>query len=343
MVLEEAGPNAKLILRTNHEVRSPSHGEVCIRIDACAVAFRDILDRTGAFPFIKRNAVLGHEFAGTVKAVGENTNLQVGERVVSLHWDQTEAWPSPLTPNGPVNSFIGLTVDGGYAEYCTVTEGTLVRVPNGWSAIQAAPVMSTFGTVWQGAKVRARLNPEDTVLVTGCSGGVGSSALQICKAIGCKTVIAVTSSQNKVGYLKKLGADEIIITDDQNPFHKNSKVLSLGGCDVAIECVGGPTFLQSLRCLKPEGRLVLVGNVSNSTVPLPLGLCILKSLSVVGSDSIFSDELIQLFRFLSEENLRPNIDHILPLEKANEAHALLENKCVSGRIVLQISPDNWVD
>ena len=85
------------------------------------MAYRDTLDRRGAFPFIMDEAILGHEIAGTVVAVGDRgaggtpPPLGVGDRVVSLHWDQTEAWPTPLTSTGPVSSFLGLTLPGGCA------------------------------------------------------------------------------------------------------------------------------------------------------------------------------------------------------------------------------------
>lgn len=181
------------------------------------MAYRDTLDRRGAFPFIQPDAVLGHEMAGTVVAVGsgaESGGLQEGDRVVSVHWDQNEAWPAPLTPSGPVSSFLGLTHPGGYAEFCTAPAGCFVQIPHGWSGsqIHAAPVMSTFGTVWQGAVVRAGLQAGETVLVTGASGGVGSAAVQLCRRIGCK-VIAVTSSPSKREFVEGLGADVVVVSE----------------------------------------------------------------------------------------------------------------------------------
>jgi acryloyl-coenzyme A reductase len=345
----KASKDAVLSLTHLHQTREPNFNEVTVKVDACAVAYRDVLDRTGAFPFIKPNAVLGHEFAGTVVSVGSKANkFCVGQKVVSLHWDQEESFPSPLTRNGPVKSFLGLTTDGGYSEYCTVAEGALVPTPKegGWSAIDAAPVMSTFGTVWQGAVVRAKLSRKDRVLVTGASGGVGSASIQLCKAIGCRSIIALTSSSKNIEYLKSIGADHVIVSERNNKdkeisFHHDSSVSEEGGVDVVLECVGGPTFSSSLKSLRPEGRLVLVGNVSNARVPLPLGLVILNSLKIVGSDSIESNELRNLFEFLTKAGIRPQIDQILPLENAMDAHQMLENGSTTGRIVLQISNNNW--
>jgi D-arabinose 1-dehydrogenase-like Zn-dependent alcohol dehydrogenase len=159
-------------------VDMPTGRQILVKVAACAVAYRDILDRKGAFPFIKRPTVLGHEFAGVVAAAGPDAHeFHVGQRVVSLHWAQRDAWPSPLQVsqsaffsfaahalcvlkqrvtqgNAAVSSMLGLMCNGGYAEYCTVDESAFVDAPSGWSAVDAAPVMSTFGTVWQGAFVR---------------------------------------------------------------------------------------------------------------------------------------------------------------------------------------------
>ena len=344
MLLPKASPAAQFQFTSNHPVRSPESHEVVVKIDACAVAYRDVLDRTGAFPFIKPNIALGHEFAGTVVSKGDRTNnLSIGDRVVSLHWDQKEAWPSPLTRSGPVNSFLGLTTNGGYSEYCTIAEGALVATPSGWNSIDAAPVMSTFGTIWQGAKVRANMTKKDIVLITGASGGVGSASIQLCKAMGCQRIIAVTSSSTNIDYLHEIGADHVIVTKkgEDASFHKEKIIHDTGGVDVVLENVGAPCFAASLKALRPEGRLVLIGNVSNAKIDLPLGLVILNSLKIVGSDSIEGKELKECFEFLTQHNVRPMIDQVMELEDVMEAHVMLENASTAGRVVLDISKDGW--
>ena len=179
------------------------------------------------------------------------------------------------------------------------------------------------------------------MLVTGSSGGVGTAAVQLGKLLGCH-VTGVTSNSSKADYVRSLGADEVIVMDSKGHFSRDDIVKEMGGFDVCVECVGGPTFEQALRSLRPEGRLVLVGNVDNTSAPLPLGLCILNSLSVVGSDSISAKALGDLFRLLDENpDIRPPIHRVLPLEDAMEAHDLLETRGVTGRVVLQISEDNW--
>jgi acryloyl-coenzyme A reductase len=344
VLVRKAAKDAALeVIRAAPAPPPPRGKDVLVRVNACAVAYRDVLDRQGAFPFIKEDAVLGHEFSGVVTAAGPNVDtLAVGDRVVSLHWDQDEAWPSPLTRSGPVKSFLGITLDGGYSDFCTAPQGALVKVPRDLdiTPIQAAPVMSTFGTVWQGAVTRGGLKKGDSVLVTGASGGVGSAAVLLAKELGC-TVFASTSNPGKANYLETLGADEVIVGDKAN---RNERIVAMGGVDMAIDCVGEPTFLQSVRSLRPEGTAVIVGNVSNGIGKLPLGITILNSLRIVGSDSIEAQALQHLFLFLGTTGLRPHIAATLPLEQAAEGHRMVEEMCVEGRVVLDVSgPDGEWD
>ena len=107
------------------------------------------------------------------------------------------------------------------------------------------------------------------------------------------------------------------------------------GLDMAFECVGAPTFGASLRALRPGGRMVLIGNVSNATCDLPLGYCIVNSVSVIGSDSCSRAEMRELFAFLDANGLRPSVDEVLPLRAAAEAHRRVEGRGVCGRLVLR--------
>ena len=141
-------------------------------------------------------------------------------------------------------------------------------------------------------------------------------------------------------HIKSLGADECISAEKGFSKSLDPKNGGTGLVDMVIENVGAPTFDDSLRSLKPGGRLVLIGNVTNSSVKLPLGLCILKSLSVIGTDSIESQELEKLLLWLEAENLKPPIDRVMPLKDAAAAHDLVENRSVQGRIVLDVNNDD---
>ena len=347
VVLKAVGPPSNLVPTAAALRPSASNlraGEVRVRVAACAVAFRDTIDRSGGFPMIQLPTILGHEFAGTVDAVGPETtresNLAVGDRVASFHWAQAFAWPSPFDTPRAMESFFAIGCPGGYAESVVSHESGLTKVPAGWSAAEAAPAVSTFGTVWQGIKTAQLRDPalgDERILVTGASGGVGTAAVQLLSRLG-HTVVGTTSSEDtsKAAHIMAHGAAAVVST--KNPRWSADVKKAFGGASatLVLEAVGGPTFDQSLRSLEPGGRIVLVGNVTNAVANLPLGLAIVKSLSVIGSDSCEASEMEKCFAFLTREELRPQIDRILPLEEAADAHALLEAKGVKGRLVLAI-------
>ena len=187
-------------------------GYVRVKVAACAVAFRDTIDRSGGFPMIELPAILGHEFAGTVDAVGAGTSLTVGDRVASFHWAQKFAWPSPFESAEAMGTFFGVGCPGGYAEYVASHSSGLTRIPDGWRSIDAAPVVSTFGTVWQGIQT-AQIRGHENVLVTGASGGVGSAAVQLLSRLG-HTVVGTTSSDDpsKAAHIMASGAHAVVST-----------------------------------------------------------------------------------------------------------------------------------
>jgi acryloyl-coenzyme A reductase len=352
VILRTPGPRSHLQHETvGVDFSQPlAPGNVRVKVSACAVSYRDIIDRNGGFPFMNQPTILGHEVAGVVEQVDtkdgaeQGDGLQVGDRVVSLHWAQYggRAWPSPFLDKEAMKTFIGLSVDGGYSEYMSTHASAFVKVPNAhmWTGVEAAPVMSTFGTVWQGAVVRGELKAGETVLVSGASGGVGSAAVAMANRLGCFTIGTTGSVGRNEAFIKQQGADCVL--DSAQGFSKHVAGLAGGGgVDMVIENVGAPTLGDSLRSLKPGGRLVLVGNVTNESAPLPLGLCIVKSLSIIGTDSIESGELVSLFDWLGEQKLKPVIDRVLPLARAAEAHAVLESRTVNGRVVLDVNKEIW--
>ena len=340
VILNKPGPSKNLKYENNIMINNNplKEREVEVKVAACAVAYRDIIDRTGGFPFMNQPTILGHEFSAVVTQSGSNSNLNIGDKVVSLHWGQYdgEAFPSPFLHKNAMKTFLGLTCDGGYQDYVTTHETAFVKVPNPefFTGIEASPVMSTFGTVWQGAVVRGKLKKNERVLVTGASGGVGSSAVILASRLGAHVIGTTGNVEKNQDHIKSLGARECISAEKgfSKTLEKNNNLV-----DMVIENVGAPTFSDSLRSLKPGGRLVLIGNVTNENVKLPLGLCILKSLSIIGTDSIECNELEKLFLWMEKENIKPPIDQVMPLADAANAHELLENRDVNGRIVLDVN------
>ena len=176
------------------------------------------------------------------------------------------------------------------------------------------------------------------MLVTGASGGVGTAAVQMASRMGCHVVAATSQPDEggKRGHLLAMGAD--VVVDARDAFDKDPNAANV---DMVIECVGEPTFGASLKALRSGGRLVLVGNVTNATAQLPLGLCIVKSLSVIGTDSCAAAEVERLMAWMDEHELRPHVAEELRLDDVGRGHAMLEGREVSGRLVMVMDKEVW--
>jgi D-arabinose 1-dehydrogenase-like Zn-dependent alcohol dehydrogenase len=335
-VLRGTGGLENLVLE-ERPVPEPGPGEALVRVRAAAVCHRDILDRRGAFPFLRAPVVTGHELAGEVVGAGPDAGFAAGDRVTAVHRPPCEECPACRAGEethcrSSWRSF-GLTIDGCYAEYLVAPAAALVRIPEGVDDAHAAPLMCTAGVALHALRRVGGLCAGETVLVTGASGGVGHMALQIARLLRARA-LAVTSSADKVAALGDAGADDVIVSADGR-FQGEVLARTAGaGVPIALECVGAPTFQGTLRSLAPGGRVVLVGNVTGARTDLHLGQVILHERRILGSDGATREELREVLAWAARGELRPRIAEVLPLERAAEAQARLEERTVVGRIVL---------
>jgi NADPH:quinone reductase-like Zn-dependent oxidoreductase len=338
VALEQTGPAENLQLK---ELPLPTvdSGSVLLRVRACSVAYRDVVDRSGRLPFMKLPVILGHEFAGEVVAVGADvTRWKVGDRVVNLHRNFcgacahcTEGDERRCMSN--MEAF-GVTVDGGYAEYCRAGERALEALPDSISYTDAASVMGAMAVAYENLVEVAGVGPSSTVLITGASGGVGSNAVQIAHSMGC-TVYAVTRNADKVPFLEKLGADHVIVASDGR-FHKAVMAKTGGaGVDASLDCVGTPTLNSSLRSLRPGGSVVVIGNIDGQPFSMNPGLVILKSLRILGSAGVSRDSLVTVLGRVAQGDWSPQIDRIGGLVDIIGFHGLLEAGGACGRLVVR--------
>ncbi len=307
-------------------------GQVRVLVRGCGVCYRDVVDRQGKYPFMRRPVVTGHEWAGEIAEVGAGVvAFAVGDRVASVHrpacgecepclaGDEIRCQASPV--------MYGLTVDGGYAEQILAWVGSLVKVPATVPLDEAAVLHCTAAVALRALRHHARLVAGETVVITGASGGVGVYAIQVAKILGAR-VLAVTSQESKVDSLKALGVDQVIVAGGE--FHKGLT----GAANVALELVGAPTFNSALRTLRPGGRAVIVGNVTGERLEVNPGYLILKELSVGGSSSATRADLAEVLGWAANGRLRPVIAARLPLSEAANAQRQLETRSVVGRQVL---------
>ena len=312
----------------------PGPGQVLMRVRACGVCHRDLIDRAGRFRFIQLPRVPGHEAAGEVVAVGPGVSFAVGDRVATMHRDS--CGECPACAKGEVSLcqsaawVLGLLADGGYARHLLVPERALYRLPDTLPWTHAAVMHCTFGTAWRALVSAGDLRPGERVLVAGANGGVGIAAVQIAHRLGAET-IAVVREARHVERLSELGADRVVVCEDGR-FHKRG----VAGIDLAIDCVGSPTLDATLRSLSVGGRAVAVGNVSEARAELNVGLLIVFGLRLLGAGGATPGDMRALLAEHAERPFEVSTAETLPLESADAAQRRLRAGGLQGRLVLEI-------
>jgi D-arabinose 1-dehydrogenase-like Zn-dependent alcohol dehydrogenase len=341
IVLREFGGAEKL---QAEEMEAPAaerlrDREVLIRVRTVGVCYHDIINRSGNLPRTRLPSVMGHEIAGEVTAAGAGVRwFRPGDRVATIQrvpcgrCDLCRRDRISLCKEGV---FFGEEIPGGYAEYVVAEEQGLSRIPEGIAMEEAAICACTIGTALHVVRTRGRVAQEESVLITGASGGVGLHAIQVCRMLGAR-VVAVTSSPRKEAPLLEAGADEVVVAPDLQFAREVRRRTGGRGVDVALEITGALTFDQALRSLAPAGRLIMVGNLETRPVSVMPGLLILKELEIRGSFATSVPELQEAFNLVLEKKIRPIVSEVLPLARVADAHRMLYDRAVVGRIVLQV-------
>jgi len=330
--LKAAGWDSELVVESA-ELAEPSRDWVTVRVEACGVCYRDCIDRAGRFKFMKLPVTPGHEAVGCVVAVGPDaTEWKVGDRVASMHrdfcgtCDACRAGETSLCIGAA--AVLGLLIDGGYATAISAPQRCFYAVSDDLPAAHAAVLHCTFGTAFRGLKRFGELGDGDSVVITGANGGVGSAAVQVAKRLGA-SVIAVVRDDRHRDYLSELGADHVIV-DDGSTFHKKLPAMA----DVAMDCVGNPTFNAALRSLKIGGRLVAVGNIVPERVELNLGYIITRGIRIAGSSGATRDDMANVQDLHNAAPFELSLHAELPLDRADEAQRAVHAGGLRGRIVL---------
>jgi acryloyl-coenzyme A reductase len=308
--------------------------QIAIAVEACGVCHRDCIDRAGRFKFIRLPITPGHEAVGRVIAVGpEVTEWKLGDRVASMHRDSCgrcdacRAGEDSLCMSAA--AVLGLIVDGGYASWLVAPQRAFFRVPDGLDPAQAAVLHCTVGTAYRGLVRGGRLAAGMRVLVTGANGGVGAAAIQVAARLGA-TVVAQVRRAAQAPFAERLGAAAVIV-DAEGRFHKQ---LPGGAVDVALDCVGAPTFNAALRSLKLGGRVIAIGNVVEERVDVNLGWVITRAVSIVGSSGATRADMEALLALAADRPFEVPIHARLSLAEADRAQRMVIAGGLEGRIVL---------
>jgi NADPH2:quinone reductase len=241
---------------------------------------------------------------------------------------------------------MALLSGGGYAEYCTAGEETVLPMAEGLSYSEAAALPEALFTVWANMVELGRLWPGEVFLVHGGAGGVGAVAVQVAKLRGAR-VIATAGSDAKCATVLRLGAD-LAVNYRRDDFVAACQAFC-GGVDVVLDCVGADYLTRHLRLLNPGGRLVLIDSRSGEQAPLDFGLLMAKRASITGSllrprpatdkARMRRDIERELGSYLAAGRLRAPLVRTFPLERAQDAHDCLDAGKALGKLVLEVNHD----
>ncbi len=324
-ISELSGPDAVSVVEVPEpaatHMLTPGSG-VLIDVAAAGVSFPEVLQTRGLYqlkpdlPFIP-----GAEVAGTVAQAPADSGLHPGDRVAAL------------------------TVLGGLAERAVAPAFLTFPLPEQLDLAQGAALLLNYHTAYFALKLRGRLQAGEQVLVHGAAGGVGTAALQVARALGART-IAVVSSDDKERVAREAGAEEVVRAD--GPWREQVQELSGGGVDVVLDPVGGDRFLDSLRALAEDGRLVVVGFTGGSIPEVKVNRLLLRNLDVVGAGwgayVMGKPELNReigaaLDAMVRDGFVAPIVGARFPLARAAEALKLIDERRATGKVVLDVPGD----
>jgi D-arabinose 1-dehydrogenase-like Zn-dependent alcohol dehydrogenase len=316
----------------------PKQGEVVIQVKAAGVCYHDLLDRSGKLHGPKAGSILGHEVAGEIVELGPQVSgLQTGLQVVLFHRMFCNQCTYCLRGRQDLcrsGGILGSNRPGGYAEFVCVPSHNVIPVPEGLPPEAAALAVCPIGTSVRAVVTVADVRPGDTVLITGASGGLGLHQIQVAKSRGAR-VIAVTSTSAKEKTIRSAGADEVVVSPDLKFSGDVWRLTEKQGVQAVLENVVSATFGESLRCLAPNGIAVVLGNTEMRKVEIDPGLVIGRRLRIEGSGNPTLQDVRRSLHLLGTGQVKPVIDRIVPFTCAAEAHASLEQRSISGRIVLK--------
>ncbi|RON06335.1 zinc-binding dehydrogenase [Pseudomonas brassicacearum] len=292
-------------------------GQVRIRVAAAGLNRADLLQKAGLYPPPPgASQVLGLECSGVISEVGAGSSWQVGDRVCAL------------------------LAGGGMAEEVVVDGRHVLPAPEGLSLVEAAALPEVYSTAWLNLFQLAALKPGEKVLLHAGASGVGSAAIQLCKAFGNPCWVSVGSA-DRLAYCEALGAQGGVVRTDGL-----DGLRDLGPFDVILDPVGANYAALNLKLLALDGRWVLIGLMGGREAPLDLAQVLAKRIQLLGSTlrsrddqfkaDLLSDLRLHVWSLFAEGRLSPQLARTFPIKDAEAAFAELATNRVSGKLVLVI-------
>jgi NADPH2:quinone reductase len=327
-IVEITTHGAPEVLRVaQRPVPQAGEGELLIRVSASGVNRPDVLQRMGNYPVpAGASDVPGLEVAGVIEsgdaAALAAAALKVGDRVCAL------------------------VAGGGYAQYCVAPVAQCLPVPAGLSDVEAASLPETFFTVWSNVFDRAQLQTGETLLVQGCSSGIGVTAIQMAKAMGA-TVIVTAGSDDKCAACVALGADHAINYKTHDFAAEAIRLTNGKGVDVVLDMVAGDYVTREVDCLAEDGRLVIIALQGGTKANFDAGKVLRRRLHITGSTlrprsvafkaAIARNLRERVWPLIESGRIKPVIHATFDAASADgaaNAHRLMESNQHIGKIVL---------
>ncbi|MHA2249774.1 MAG: zinc-binding dehydrogenase [Candidatus Kariarchaeaceae archaeon] len=320
------------------EAPKAGKGEVIVRVKAFAINRVDLIFRDSWLNSSKLSPhVLGTDFAGVIHELGIGVgNINIGDRVlVNTGISCMQCSSCRKGEQSLCNDFqiLGYNVWGGAAEYVKVPSHNVLKIPDTLSFELAAAAPLTTLTVYRMLVSKARLCPGELVLVLGAGGGVGTTAIQMVKAMGGR-VIALTSSE-KVLKVKALGAD--IVLDYKKDLDWDKKILEFSpGVDITIDPVGESTWEKSLQVLAKGGRHVVIGATTGTFGSMQIRELYSKQAYIMGSYMSNNREFVEAMQFIFNGQIKPVIDSIQPMDKLGDGIEKMARNLHVGKLVFTV-------
>ena len=298
--------------------------EVLISIKASAINRADLLQRSGNYPVPPgASPILGLECSGIVEEVGGQVeNLIKGDEVCAL------------------------LAGGGYAEKVSVPSGQVLKVPKGFSFEQAAALPEVFATAYFNLYMEANLSEGEKTLIHAGASGVGTAAIQICKAKG-NPCFVTAGTKEKISRCMELGAEGGTVRNEENFADAVAKWTDNNGVQVILDPVGANYLEDNMKSLTLEGRLVMIGLMGGAKTSINLGLVMMKRLRIIGSTlraqpipkktEIMNNLNENIWPLLESGDIKPIIDTVIPIEEVDKAHELMESNQTFGKVILKVN------
>ena len=321
--IREPGDPDVLVADTG-QVPEIGGSEILIKVAAAGINRPDVMQRQGNYnPPPGASQIPGLEVAGEVNAIASGvTEYKVGDKVCAL------------------------VSGGGYAEYCKAPVPQVLPIPEGLSMIEAAGVPENYFTVWTNVFQRGGLQEGETILIHGGSSGIGTTAIQLAHLHGAN-VITTAGSEEKCKACLQLGADHAINYRETNFVNQVQEITSGKGVELILDMVGGDYIQKNISCLALEGRLVQIAFLKPAINEINLAPMMINRLTITGSTlrprtveqkgEIASELRKRVWPRFQKGQLKVVVHQTFPLEKANEAHRLMEASTHIGKIILQVT------